>query len=48
MTKGTLRERADVLFSIYDVNSTGGVRFDELLKIVRVKLCSCSATRPKS
>ena len=34
MIKGTLRERANILFEIYDVDNTGGVKFNELLKIV--------------
>lgn len=28
MMKGSLRERADILFEIYDVNNTGGVKYD--------------------
>lgn len=41
--KGDIRERANVLFDIYDLEKTGGVNFSELLKIVLVPLPSSSA-----
>jgi Ca2+-binding EF-hand superfamily protein len=48
MIKGTIREKADVLFDIYDLERSGGVNFSELLKIVSVPRLSCSATRWKN
>lgn len=48
MIKGSLRDRADVLFEIYDVNNTGGVKHEELLKIVPLPLPSSSATTPRN
>lgn len=42
MIKGSFREKADVLFEIYDLEKSGGVNFSELLKIVMTYLFSFS------
>ena len=36
MVKGCFEEKADVLFEFYGVENSGGIRYSELLKIVRL------------
>ena len=37
MVKGSERERAELLFSFYDVDKTGGVSYSELLRMVLIR-----------
>jgi Ca2+-binding EF-hand superfamily protein len=40
MVKGSFEEKADVLFEFYGVENSGGIRYSELLKIVKTTLNS--------
>jgi Ca2+-binding EF-hand superfamily protein len=36
MVKGSFHEKAEVLFELYDIDKSGGVKYSELLKIVMI------------